>query len=123
MSPRSEELLSVALGRLQEARAACTSELHSSAVSAAYYSMLYAARAALSEEDVHAKTHRGTWSLFQETFVGTGRFDGGLLAEARHAQRVREASDYEAKVPGPEDAQASVDLAERFIQSVEELIG
>jgi hypothetical protein len=27
--------------------------------------MLYAARAALSEGDEHARTHRGTWNLFR----------------------------------------------------------
>ncbi|MBW8060794.1 MAG: HEPN domain-containing protein, partial [Solirubrobacterales bacterium] len=30
------------------------------AVSIAYYAMLYAARAALSEDDEHARTHGGT---------------------------------------------------------------
>jgi uncharacterized protein (UPF0332 family) len=34
------------------------------AVSAAYYAMLYAARAALSERDEYARTHRGAWHLF-----------------------------------------------------------
>ena len=124
MSPRSEELsLGVALGRLEEGRAACEGGLDSSAVSAAYYAMLYAARAALSEEDVYAKTHGGTWSLFQERFVGTGRFEGALLAEARQAQRTREAADYDAKLPEHEDARATVDLAQRFIGAVEAMIG
>jgi uncharacterized protein (UPF0332 family) len=34
------------------------------AVSTAYYAMLYAARAALSERDVNARTHAGTWQCF-----------------------------------------------------------
>lgn len=34
------------------------------AVSAAYYAMLYAARAALSEHEEYARRHGGTWSIF-----------------------------------------------------------
>jgi uncharacterized protein (UPF0332 family) len=51
-------------------------------VSAAYYAMLYAARAALSEQDRYAKTHSGTWTLFRETFVRDGRFDPALARAA-----------------------------------------
>ncbi len=36
--------------------------------------MLYAARAALSEEDLYAKTHSGSWTLFNDAFVRTSRF-------------------------------------------------
>jgi integrase len=35
---------------------------------------LFAARAALSERDQDAKTHRGTWSLFHQEFVAGGTF-------------------------------------------------
>lgn len=41
-------------------------------VSAAYYGMLYAARAALSERGEFAKTHSGTWTLFSQIFVAPG---------------------------------------------------
>jgi uncharacterized protein (UPF0332 family) len=122
MSPRSEELIKVARIRLAEARAASQSDLNSSAVNAAYYAMLYAARAALSEEDVHAKTHKGTWALFRERFVAEGRFDSGLLTQARQVQRTREAADYDAKLPTPEDAETTVDLAERFVRAVEAML-
>jgi len=44
-------------------------------VSAAYYGMLYAARAALSERGEYAKTHSGTWTLFSQIFVAPGEFD------------------------------------------------
>jgi hypothetical protein len=48
------------------------------AVSTAYYAMLYAARAALSERDEYARTHGGTWHLFHERYVTTGAFDQDL---------------------------------------------
>lgn len=55
--------------RLEVARVLVESGHPSSVVSAAYYAMLYAARAALSERGEHAKTHSGTWTLFSATFV------------------------------------------------------
>lgn len=89
------------------------------AVSSAYYAMLYAARGALSEVDVHAKTHSGTWSEFARAFVASGRIDrqvGGLGAAA---QRAREDADYEAEEFSIDQASAIVAEAERFIAAVE----
>jgi uncharacterized protein (UPF0332 family) len=66
MSPRSEEFIDQARDRAALAREALASGHLAGAVSAAYYAMLYAARAALSESDEHARTHRGAWHLFRE---------------------------------------------------------
>ena len=63
--------------RLRASRVVLGASSRSSAVSLAYYAMLYAARAALSEEDAYAKTHVGTWGLFRETFVVPGAFEHG----------------------------------------------
>lgn len=93
------------------------------AASSAYYAMLYAARAALSEEDRHARTHRGTWHLFREEFVLPGRFDEALLEAAQEAQELREEGDYAAKPPSSEDAAEAVDHAERFVATVAALLG
>jgi uncharacterized protein (UPF0332 family) len=54
MSPRSAEFLEAANRRLMLARGALAED-PAGAISAAYYSMLYAARAALSEQDVYAR--------------------------------------------------------------------
>ncbi len=58
-----------ARGRLAGARDALDTGHPDLAASAAYYSMLYAARAALSEADLYAKTHSGVWALFAERIV------------------------------------------------------
>jgi uncharacterized protein (UPF0332 family) len=68
-------------------------------VSAAYYGMPYAARAALSERGEFAKTHSGTWTLFSQIFVAPGEFDQTLSALARRAKDAREQGDYEAAPP------------------------
>lgn len=74
MSPRSAELLAAAREALRGAQGALDADAPARAASAAYYAMLYAARAALSEQDANAKTHRGTWQLFKESFVSGGQF-------------------------------------------------
>jgi uncharacterized protein (UPF0332 family) len=84
--------------------------------------MLYAARAALSEEDLNAKTHRGIWTLFGERFVETARFDSELHRDARKTQSVREATDYDAAKVTPEEARRVVELADRFVAAVDELL-
>ena len=122
MSPRSEELLDAARGRLAGAEAALADD-PSTAVSAAYYSMLYAARAALSEREVYARTHRGTWHEFRRVFVEAGEFDGDLAAAVRRVQPEREQVDYEAWSPPPVEARRAIELAQAFLRAIEEVLG
>jgi uncharacterized protein (UPF0332 family) len=122
VSPRSEELLDAAREALRGARGALGAQAPARAASSAYYGMLYGARAALSEDEENARTHRGSWHLFHERYVLAGRFDRLLFAEAQHAQEVRELGDYSAKAPTLEQARALVDLAERFVAAVEQLL-
>ena len=123
MSPRSEEFLAGARDRLEAATAALEAGFPSAAVSAAYYAMLYAARAALSEQDRYAKTHRGVWHLVQETLVSPGKLDPRLVSEARAKQELREAADYDALLVSAEEAEAAVATARGFVAAVEALLG
>lgn len=108
--------------RLEAARALLERQLLGAAVSDAYYAILYAARAALSERDRTAKTHRGTWSLFHEEFVASGEIDAELARAARATQEPREGVDYAAARVSPEEAARIVDVAERFVAAVTALI-
>ena len=108
--------------RLEAARALLEHQLFGAAVSDAYYALLYAARAALSERERNAKTHRGTWSLFREEFVVSGEFDADLARAARATQAQREDVDYAAGRVADEDAVEIVGLAERFVGEVERLL-
>ena len=123
MSPRSREFMDRAREHLEAARLTLAAGLFAPAVSDGYYAMVYASRAALSEEDRYARTHRGTWDLFYVTFVESGRFDRALLAAARETQKPREGADYAAQTFTREDAAQILDVAERFIAEVTELIG
>lgn len=123
MSPRSEELIEEARARVHEARRAAEAGLVASAVGSAYYAMLYAARAALSERGRYAKTHSGTWTLFSELFVADGPFDRELYVAAQRARETREASDYDAQHASAAEADAAVAQSERFVAEVGRLLG
>lgn len=123
MSPRSDELMARARERIAGARDAIASGHPDLAVSAAYYAMLYAARAALSERDLNAKTHSGVWNLFHQTFVATNLVDAAIGGKGRETQRVREQADYEAEDFTREEAEAVLSDAQAFTAAVEQLVG
>jgi uncharacterized protein (UPF0332 family) len=122
MSPRSSEFMDQARDRVTAAREALAAGHLEVAVSAAYYAMLYAARAALSEDDEHARTHRGTWHLFRHRYVTKGAFDQGLYSLAQQAQEAREGGDYDAVTPEPEHADAIVKAAADFVAAIEHML-
>lgn len=105
------------------AQEALTAGHRAGAVSIAYYAMLNAARAALSEDDEHARTHRGTWNLFRTRYVVTDVFDAALFTLSQHAQAAREGGDYEAVTPDEEDAKRYVRGATAFVAAVEQMLG
>ena len=120
MSPRSSEFLGAARRRLAAAEVA-VNEDPSTALSAAYYAMLYGARAALSERDSSAKTHKGTWHEFRSAFVEDGTIDAELAAEVQKIQPEREQADYDAWSAPAEEAQRAINLADRFLTAIEAL--
>lgn len=122
MSPRSKEFYDRARERLDGARKNLEQGEHAIAVAAAYYAMLYGARAVLSERDRHAKTHRGTWNLLRQTLVADASLPAELVAEAERMAELREAADYDALVVGREQAERAIDSAERFLSSLDDLL-
>jgi len=108
--------------RLTDAQAIIGTAHSAVVVSAAYYGMLYAARAALSERGEFAKTHSGTWTLFSQVFVAPGEFDQQLSALARRTKDAREEGDYEAAPPSAEEAAEFVKGAAEFIAAIERLL-
>jgi uncharacterized protein (UPF0332 family) len=122
VSPRSAEFMVAARRRLATAASAVTSD-PSTAISVAYYAMLYAARAALSERDTYAKTHAGTWHQLRVTFVEAGVMDAELVAAVQRVQARRERADYEAWAAPEEQAQQVIELATRFLAAIEAVIG
>ncbi len=122
MSPRSTEFLQAARRRLAAAEVVA-GEDPSTALSAAYYAMLYAARAALSERGITAKTHRGTWHEFRAAFVESGELDAELAASVQKIQPEREQADYDAWAAPAEDANRAIEIAHDFLAAIEKLGG
>jgi len=124
VSPRSAEFIEQARDRLAAAREALAAGHDAVAVSVAYHSMLYAARATLSENDENARTHRGTWNFFRVQYVTTDAFDAALFTLAQHAQVAREGGDYQAVTPSrEEEAERYVAGATDFLTAVEQMLG
>lgn len=124
MSPRSSQQLEKAFDRIRLAeRLLAEGEDASSIASLAYYAMLYAAGAALSEENRQAKTHTGTWNMFREAFARTGRFDLDLANLGERYQGLREDADYGAITPSDEATREVVGDARRFVDEVSRMLG
>jgi uncharacterized protein (UPF0332 family) len=122
VSPRSEEFVQVARRKLQLARSSLQAGFSEDAAAAAYYAMLSAARAALSEQDVHAKTHNGVWTLFSDRFVRTGAVGRELGGYADAAREHRQQADYETGGASPEEALVAIGHAEEFVERIEVLL-
>jgi uncharacterized protein (UPF0332 family)/predicted nucleotidyltransferase len=112
---RSEEYLVEAQECLAAAHATLDRDLPSRAISEAYFAMFAAAKTALSEEDVFARTHRGVWHRFHQLFVATGRFPAELHARAGKGGEERVKADYEAARYAYEEGLDAVLAAERFL--------
>ena len=69
MKRRSEEYLAQADRFLAAARVLFEAQLPENSAAEAYQAMFSAARAALSELDREARSHHGTWNLFDQLFV------------------------------------------------------
>ncbi len=122
MRRRTEELLEEAHERLKVARLSVGAEIGTPAVSLGYYAAFDAARAALSEEDRHTRSHEGTWQLFRETFVLAGRFDAGLYAATPAGQERRDNADYRRVRVTLEEARTIIETCDRFLTAVEAML-
>lgn len=117
MNARSAEFLATAQQRLRTAATIADAD-PAAALSAAYYAALYAARGALSEQDVQARTHRGTWHEFRRRFVLDGTVPETIATEILRLQSVREQADYDAAQIPAEQAHAAIDAVRAFVDAV-----
>jgi len=121
---RSLAWLDMARRHVDSAERALEADLDGGVIaSMSYHGMLYAARAALSEEGRVPRKHAGTWHLMREVFVEAGRFDAGLVARAQEMQKHREGADYKAWTFDRAESEAHAADARRFLTAIERLIG
>lgn len=122
MTARTREYMDEAQRWLRAARVALREGTVVAVPHGAYYASLNASRAALSQEDRFARTHRGNWQLFRELFVLTGRMDAGLASRAEALHELRIDAEYNAKPPTAKQATEAVEVAEQLVAAIAELL-
>ena len=92
-------------------------------VNSAYYAMFYAVMALLAIKKKETSRHGGVIGLFDREFVKTDIFSKDFSRWLHRAFDLRQRCDYEAQFNiSPEDTQATLDAAEKFVAEVKFVI-
>jgi uncharacterized protein (UPF0332 family) len=96
---------------------------YNDAVSRAYYSMFYSAKALLSLKEIYPKAHKGLITKFGLEFVKKGFVEEVYGRALSHAKDRREVADYDIeKNISEEEAESIVEDAEKFLVRIKEAI-
>ena len=118
-----EILIGKAKRRLDAAHHLLGEGFYEDAVSRAYYSMYFAAKALLLKRDITVKTHKGLLSKFGLEFVDEGVVEKYYGRALRIAEELREEADYSiSREISKEEAEAIVEDAEKFLVRIKEAI-
>jgi len=118
-----EILIGKAKRRLDAAYHLLGEGFYEDAVSRAYYSMYFAAKALLLKRDITVKTHKGLLSKFGLEFVDEGVVEKYYGRALRIAEELREEADYSiSREISKEEAEATVKDAEKFLVRIKEAI-
>jgi len=105
--------------RLEAAKYLLDGAYYEDAVSRAYYSMYYAARAILTLKNIEPKTHDGVLSLFGLHVIKESDFEEYYGKALRFAKEEREKSDYDVAIEiSKEEAELIVQDAEKFLERI-----
>ncbi len=89
------------------------------AVSRAYYSMYFAAKALLLKRNITVKTHKGLLSKFGLEFVDEGVVEKYYGRALRIAEELREEADYSiSREISKEEAESLIEDAEKFLDRI-----
>ena len=113
---RAEEALSSAMILYEK-------EKYNSAVSEAYYSMYYSARALLSLKDFYPKKHKGLLRILGLEFVKKGYLEEAYARAFAKCMQLREKADYDVTYKvSKEEAKTAIEYAEKFLERIKKLI-
>jgi len=105
--------------RLEAANYLLEGKYYEDAVSRAYYSMYYAAKAILTLKNVEPKTHEGVLSMFGLHAIRENEVEEYYGKALRFAKEEREKSDYDVAVEiSKEEAESIVEDAEKFLERI-----
>ena len=114
-----EALIERAKRRLDAAYHLFKEGFYEDAVSRAYYSMYFAAKALLLKKDISVKTHRGLVSKFGLEFVDEGVVEKYYGRALRIAEELREEADYSiSREISKEEAESIIEDAEKFLERI-----
>lgn len=117
-----------AIGKARQARASAQLLLEAGdnigAINRAYYSMFYAAHAALAHEgiDVPSAKHGTLVARFGQHLVKTGRVPDRFGRWLNRALEVRAMGDYGDATPNRTAAEEAIARAEAFLEAVESVL-
>ena len=124
--PEEEEieiLIGRAKRRLDAAYHLFADGFYEDAVSRAYYSMYFAAKALLLKKDITVKTHKGLLSKFGLEFVNAGVVEEYYGRALRIAEELREEADYSiSREITKEEVESIIDDAEKFLERIKRAI-
>ncbi|MBN2013912.1 MAG: HEPN domain-containing protein [Candidatus Altiarchaeota archaeon] len=109
--------------KLEAAKDLLEDKHYSDALSRAYYSMFFAARALLSTKDIYPKTHRGVIPKIAEEYVKTGELSQDTFRDFATTQEEREKADYGIISDiSKADAEEAITAAEKLIEDIKKLL-
>ena len=112
-------LLERAESKLSAAKVLLKEGYYDDAVSRAYYSMYFAARALLLTKDIAPKTHKGLISKFGLEFIDTGFIERTYGRALNVAEEDREDADYSITCEiTEEEAKTVIEDAKKFIDRI-----
>ena len=124
--PEEEEieiLIGRAKRRLDAAYHLFEDGFYEDAVSRAYYSMYFAAKALLLKKDITVKTHKGLLSKFGLEFVNEGVVEEYYGRALRIAEELREEADYSiSREITKEEVESIMDDAEKFLERIKRAV-
>ena len=116
-------LLERAATKLSAAKMLLREGYFDDAVSRAYYSMYFAARAILLIKNIAPKTHKGLISKFGLEFIDTGFIERAYGRALNVAKEDREDADYSILCAiTEEEAESVINDADAFLKRIEEAI-
>ncbi len=124
----AELLIEEAESKIGSAKILYENGRYGDAISRAYYSMHYAARALLSTKNIFPKTHKGVIAQLGLEFVKEGIIEEYHLKAMSTAREIREKADYGIgyEFTG-EEAENVIEYAERFLEktkkAIQEILG
>ncbi len=116
-------LIGEAESKLRAAKILFENGEYSDAISRAYYSMHYSARALLSLKNIYPRTHKGIIAQFGLEFVKDGTIEDFYIKFMSTSKESRERADYGIGYKfTAEEAENIIENANRFLERIKKAI-